>query len=46
MGVAGESMPLVIFIERVIMIQERCVVVDCVVQGVLSQFLFEISWWY
>ena len=38
MGVAGESMPLVIFIEGVIMIQEWCTVVSCIVQRVLSRF--------
>jgi hypothetical protein len=37
-GVVGESMPL--DIEGVIMIQERCTVVICVVQRVLSQPLF------
>ena len=40
MGVAGESMPLVF--EGVIMIQERCTVVSCVMQGVLSQLLSEV----
>ena len=36
MGVAGESMPLVF--EGVIMIQEWCTVVSCVVRRVLSRF--------
>jgi hypothetical protein len=35
-GVAGESMPLVF--EGVIMIQEWCTVVSCVVRRVLSRF--------
>ena len=30
----------------VIMIQERCAVMDYVVQGVLSQLLSEVPWWY
>ena len=30
----------------VIMIQERCTVVNCVMRGILSQFLSEIPWWY
>ena len=38
MGVAGESMPLVV--EGVIMIQEWCTVVSCVMQGIMSQPLF------
>ena len=44
MGVAGESMPLVV--EGVIMIQERCAVMGYVVEGVLSQLLSEVPWWY
>ena len=30
----------------VLMIQERCAVVECVVRGVLSQLLSEVPWWY
>ena len=37
--------PCVVY-KGVIMIQEWCAVVDCVVRGVLSQLLSEVPWWY
>src|SRR5512138_2272272 len=33
-------------LKGVIMIQKWCTVVSCVMRGVLSQFLSEVSWWY
>ena len=41
MGVAGESMPLVI--EGVIMIQERCTVVSCVVWSIVTASIRVLS---
>src|SRR5512136_2220995 len=33
-------------LKGVIMIQVRCTVVNCVMRGVLSRLLSEVSWWY